>query len=209
LTEVRGRPLRRSCQCVGLSRAAWYRPPLDWTVRDAPLIAALAIARAGCRSPWLTVGRPTSQGFADALSDAGLALRHDLTVFGQQAPQAIDLRCAELDQLAAHAVQRQDRLLFLGLDRDSFDIRLLNRRPDRVGIVPVVLVAGDKRFHRFARQQLDLMPLRREFPCQCCAPPQASMPMRHACRLAKCSRNFSRLSCKLTISPVSLSIQCN
>src|SRR5690606_34603158 len=134
LTEVRGRPLRRSCQCVGLSRAAWYRPPLDWTVRDAPLIAALAIARAGCRSPWLTVGRPTSQGFADALSDAGLALRHDLTVFGQQAPQAIDLRCAELDQLAAHAVQRQDRLLFLGLDRDSFDIRLLNRRPDRVGI---------------------------------------------------------------------------
>jgi len=27
---------------VGLSRAAWYRPPLDWTVRDAELIAALA-----------------------------------------------------------------------------------------------------------------------------------------------------------------------
>jgi len=27
---------------VGLSRAAWYQPPLDWTVRDAELIAALA-----------------------------------------------------------------------------------------------------------------------------------------------------------------------
>jgi len=27
---------------VGLSRAAWYRPSLDWTVRDAELIAALA-----------------------------------------------------------------------------------------------------------------------------------------------------------------------
>jgi putative transposase len=27
---------------VGLSRAAWYRPPLDWTVRDAEVIAALA-----------------------------------------------------------------------------------------------------------------------------------------------------------------------
>lgn len=27
---------------MGLSRAAWYRPPLDWTVRDAELIAALA-----------------------------------------------------------------------------------------------------------------------------------------------------------------------
>lgn len=27
---------------MGLSRAAWYAPPLDWTVRDAELIAALA-----------------------------------------------------------------------------------------------------------------------------------------------------------------------
>jgi putative transposase len=40
--QVHARPLSRSCQCVGLSRAAWYRPPLDWTVRDAELIAALA-----------------------------------------------------------------------------------------------------------------------------------------------------------------------
>lgn len=29
-------------KCVGLSRATWYRPPLDWTVRDAEVIAALA-----------------------------------------------------------------------------------------------------------------------------------------------------------------------
>lgn len=42
LVEVHARPLRRSCECVGLSRAAYYRPPLDWTVRDAELIAALA-----------------------------------------------------------------------------------------------------------------------------------------------------------------------
>lgn len=40
--EVHARPLRRSCDCVGLSRATWYRPPLNWTVRDAELIAALA-----------------------------------------------------------------------------------------------------------------------------------------------------------------------
>jgi len=40
--QVHARPLRRSCDCVGLSPAAWYRPPLDWTVRDAELIAALA-----------------------------------------------------------------------------------------------------------------------------------------------------------------------
>ena len=42
LVEVHTRPLRRSCECVGLSRAAWYRPPLDWAVRDAEVIAALA-----------------------------------------------------------------------------------------------------------------------------------------------------------------------
>lgn len=42
LTQVHARPLRRSCDCVGLSRSAWYAPPLDWTVRDAELIAALA-----------------------------------------------------------------------------------------------------------------------------------------------------------------------
>jgi putative transposase len=42
LVEVRARPLRRSCGIIGLSRSAWYAPPLDWTVRDAEVIAALA-----------------------------------------------------------------------------------------------------------------------------------------------------------------------
>ncbi|MGO4549478.1 IS3 family transposase [Lysobacter sp. 2RAF19] len=42
LLETQGRPLRRACDCVGLSRSAWYAPPADWTVRDAALIAALA-----------------------------------------------------------------------------------------------------------------------------------------------------------------------
>lgn len=40
--QVHARPLRRSCSCIGLSRSAWYDPPLDWTVRDAEIIAALA-----------------------------------------------------------------------------------------------------------------------------------------------------------------------
>lgn len=39
LTEVHARPLSRSCGYVGLSRAACYAPPLDWTVRDAELIS--------------------------------------------------------------------------------------------------------------------------------------------------------------------------
>lgn len=42
LVEVHARQLRRSCDCVGLSRSAWHAPPLDWTVRDAEIIGALA-----------------------------------------------------------------------------------------------------------------------------------------------------------------------
>jgi len=49
LVEAHRLPLRRSCACVGLSRSAWYAPPLDWTVRDAELIAALS--EAVCERP--------------------------------------------------------------------------------------------------------------------------------------------------------------
>lgn len=42
LAETQGLSVSRSCACVGLSRSAWYRPPDDWTVRDAEVIAALA-----------------------------------------------------------------------------------------------------------------------------------------------------------------------
>jgi putative transposase len=34
--------VRRSCAWIGLSEAAWYHPPLDWTVRDGEIIAALS-----------------------------------------------------------------------------------------------------------------------------------------------------------------------
>jgi len=44
LVEVHARPVGRSCECVGLARAAWYAPPQDWTVRDAQVIAALSLA---------------------------------------------------------------------------------------------------------------------------------------------------------------------
>ena len=42
LTEEHARPLSRSCGSLVLSRAALYSPPLDWTVLDADIIAALA-----------------------------------------------------------------------------------------------------------------------------------------------------------------------
>src|SRR5690606_7027799 len=40
LAEVHARQLRRSCDCVGLSRSAWHAPPLDWTVRAMPRSSA-------------------------------------------------------------------------------------------------------------------------------------------------------------------------
>lgn len=50
LTGVHARPLSRSCGYVGLSRAAFYAPPLDWTVRDGAKSNRLAMKWEGARS---------------------------------------------------------------------------------------------------------------------------------------------------------------
>ncbi|MFT5447337.1 MAG: hypothetical protein ACI9DC_002512 [Gammaproteobacteria bacterium] len=42
LAEQHGLAICRSCLCVALHRSTYYRVPAHWTVRDAPLIAALA-----------------------------------------------------------------------------------------------------------------------------------------------------------------------
>jgi putative transposase len=41
--------IARACAGVGLSRAAWYRPRIDWTERDAPVVEGLnqALAKNG------------------------------------------------------------------------------------------------------------------------------------------------------------------
>ena len=49
----------------------------------------------------------------------------------------------------------------------------------------------------------------RSWRAQCCEPPQASIATTHGARLAKCSRNFARVSFRSTISPVSTSTQCS
>lgn len=36
-----GLPVQRACRAVGLGRATYYRPVVDWASRDAPVIAAL------------------------------------------------------------------------------------------------------------------------------------------------------------------------
>ena len=54
-------------------------------------------------------------------------------------------------------MQRQDRLLFFGLDRDRLDAWLLDRCPDRPNVVRIVLVAAYKGSNCLRRQQPDLV----------------------------------------------------
>lgn len=51
LVTVHGLPVQRACRVVGLGRATYYRPPVDWTRRDAPVIAALTTLVAA-KSRW-------------------------------------------------------------------------------------------------------------------------------------------------------------
>ena len=37
--------VRRACQVVGVGRATYYRPVVDWAQRDAPVIEALTTLR--------------------------------------------------------------------------------------------------------------------------------------------------------------------
>jgi hypothetical protein len=38
-----GLPIQQACQAVGLSRATFYRPLVDWARRDAAVIEALTM----------------------------------------------------------------------------------------------------------------------------------------------------------------------
>ena len=46
-----GLPVQRACQAVGLGRATYYRPGVNWARRDAPVIAALTTLVAA-KSRW-------------------------------------------------------------------------------------------------------------------------------------------------------------
>ena len=41
MTEEHDLPITRACQAARLSRAAYYRPGIDWAGRDRELITAL------------------------------------------------------------------------------------------------------------------------------------------------------------------------
>ena len=181
----------------------------------SPISSSNRPIRAHCsRSVSITIAGRRSEtrarGVGHRFPHPGAALRHHLAVLGQQAAQPVDLSGAELHQLLAHPVKRQNRLLLLTLDRDRPDAGLLRRRPDRPRVLHIVLVAGHKRPHCLRRQQPDLRDRDpRSRRAQCCVPPHASIATKHDARLAKCSRNFARVSFRFTISPVSISTQCS
>ena len=51
LVTVTGLPIQRACRAVGLHRATYYRPLVDWARRDAAVIAALTTLVAA-KSRW-------------------------------------------------------------------------------------------------------------------------------------------------------------
>jgi len=60
-----GLPIQRACQAVGLSRATFYRPLVDWARRDAAVIEALTML--GITKPrwgfWKYVDRLRNTGY--------------------------------------------------------------------------------------------------------------------------------------------------
>jgi putative transposase len=51
LVTMNGLPVQRACRAVGLGRATYYRPRVDWARRDAPVMAALTTLVAA-KSRW-------------------------------------------------------------------------------------------------------------------------------------------------------------
>ena len=133
---------------------------------ETPLDVADLVIQLGHARPLLAKGvddhrrqplRDPLQGRPDPPSYPGPALRHHLAVLSQQAAQPVDLRGAELHQLLAHPMQRQDRLLLLALDGHRLDAGLLHRRPDRPRVMRVALVTDNERPDHLRRQQPDLV----------------------------------------------------
>jgi hypothetical protein len=59
-----GLPVQRACQAIGLGRATYYRPLVNWAQRDASVIEALTTL--GATNPrwgfWKYVDRPAEYG---------------------------------------------------------------------------------------------------------------------------------------------------
>ena len=127
-------------------------PPLDLADLPVKLTNARPLFAKGLDHHRREPLRDPLQGRRDRTPYASPAFRHDLAELGQKAAQAVDLGGTELHQLLTHAVHCQDRLLLLALDRNSLDGGLLRGRPDRLGVLRIVLVAGHEGPDRLRRQ---------------------------------------------------------
>lgn len=58
-------PVTRACGCAGLTRSAYYQDPVNWIVRDAEIVAALArlIEERPSRGFWKCYQRLRLEGF--------------------------------------------------------------------------------------------------------------------------------------------------
>jgi hypothetical protein len=86
---------------------------------------------------------------------------------GEMAAQRVDRRGALADQLVAHAMQYQRRLLVPGLHRHEAHARPLHRLAARLGVGRIVLVALD----------VGLDVLRRHQPCVVAEDPEFARPV--------------------------------
>ena len=102
----------------------------------------------------------------EQLPHAGLALRRDDAELGQMAAQGIDRRRALADQLVAHPMQHQHRLLRRALDRYEPHARPLHGLAACLGVGRIMLVALD----------VGLDVLRRHQPCVVAEPAAARAP---------------------------------
>jgi hypothetical protein len=92
------------------------------------------------------------------LAQADLPSSGDDPELGQVAPQSVDRGGALLQQLLAHPVQHQHRLLVLILGRDKPHAGALHRLAAGLGIGRVVLVGLDVGPHVLRRHQPHLVP---------------------------------------------------
>lgn len=66
MVEVTGLPVQRACRAVGLGRATYYRPLVDWARRDTPVMDALLVLSAQYLrwGFWKYVDRLRNTGYA-------------------------------------------------------------------------------------------------------------------------------------------------
>ena len=133
-------------------------PQLDPPLDHADLLVELGDAR-----PLLAQGLAIAGSRSETRSrTAGMSRLIPARPFGMTSPYSVNrprrpLIWAVRNFTSCWRMQRQDRLLFFGLDRDRLDAWLLDRGPDRPSVVRIVLVAAYKGSNCLRRQQPDLV----------------------------------------------------